>query len=75
MYVVLVRLQTQNIEAPRKIKSTISVIKVFKKTQKRTIVSKTEIKLQFPNVVQAQYEHHTAADTHLHKYIRTKRVM
>jgi len=27
-------------------------------------VSKIEIKLQFPYVVQAQYKHRTAADTH-----------
>jgi len=32
------------------------------------IVSKIEIKLQFPYVVQAQYEHHTAADAHLQYY-------
>ena len=29
------------------------------------IVSKKEIKLQFPYVVPAEYEHCTAADTHL----------
>ena len=29
------------------------------------IVSKIEIKLQFPYVFQAQYEHRTAADTYL----------
>ena len=29
------------------------------------IVSNLEIKLQFPYVVQAQYEHRTAADIHL----------
>ena len=29
------------------------------------IVCKIEVKLQIPYVVQAQYEHHTAADTHL----------
>ena len=28
-------------------------------------MSKIEIKLQFPYVVQGQYEHRTAADTHL----------
>ena len=39
----------------------------------RTIVSKTELKLQFPYVVQAQYDHHTAADAHLQYHcIRTK---
>ena len=31
-----------------------------------TSESKIEIKLQFPYVVQAQYEHRTAADTQLH---------
>ena len=28
-------------------------------------MSKIEIKMQFPYVVQAQYEHRTAADAHL----------
>ena len=32
-------------------------------------VSKIEIKLQFPYVVQAQYEHRTAADTHLQQWV------
>ena len=35
------------------------------KAEKEKIVSKIEIKLQFPYVVPAKYEHHTAADTHL----------
>ena len=29
------------------------------------LVSKIEIKLQFPYVVQAQYDHRAAADAHL----------
>ena len=36
-----------------------------KKEWKRAIVSKKEIKLHFPYEIQAQYEHRTAADTHL----------
>ena len=36
-----------------------------KKKQKRTKVRKIEIKLQFPYVVPAQYEHRTAADRYL----------
>ena len=36
-----------------------------KEKAERTIVSKIEIKLQFPYVVQAEYEHRTAADTYL----------
>ena len=36
-----------------------------KEKAEKTIVSKLEIKLQFPYSVPAQYEHPTAADTHL----------
>ena len=35
-----------------------------KKQWKREIVSKIEIKLQFPYVVPAPYDHRTAADIH-----------
>ena len=38
------------------------------KKKERTIVSKIEIKLQFPYVVPTQYEHHTAAETHLYNH-------
>ena len=39
-----------------------------KKKWERAIVSKKEKKMQFPYVVEAQYEHPTAADTHLYLY-------
>ena len=37
----------------------------IEKRKKGTIVSKIEIKLQFPYVVPTQYEHRRAADTHI----------
>ena len=59
------RLLTLTIEAPKKRNRTVIVTNIKRKSGKKMIVSKIEIKLQFPYVVQAQYEHHTAADTHL----------
>ena len=63
---VLFRLLTQTIETPKKRNRDCQSDKHIKKKKwKRTIVSKIEINLQFPNVVPAHYEHSTAADTHL----------
>ena len=63
---VLFRLLTQNKDAPKKRNNDCQSDRhVKKKKWKRMIVSKIEIKLQFSYMVQAQFEHHTAADTHL----------
>jgi len=61
---VLIIKQTK--EAPKKRNRGLSESQTHKKKKwKRMIVSKNRKKLQFPYVVQAQYEHRTAADTHL----------
>ena len=61
----LFRLLAQTVEALKK-RNRLSEWQTHKKKQwKRKTIRKIEIKLQFPYVVQAQYEHGTAADTHL----------
>jgi len=60
----LFRLLTQTLEAPKKRNRTVKNDKHIKrKSGKGGQLVKQ--KLQFPYVVQSQYEHHTAADTHL----------
>ena len=49
-------LLTQTIQAPKKRIRHVRVTNTQKKRRKRSIVSKIEIKVQFPYVVQAQNE-------------------
>ena len=60
----LVCFLSQTIEAPKIRNGTVGFTNTQKEKQKRMIVSKIEIKLQFPYLLPAQYEHHTTADTH-----------
>jgi len=62
---VLYRLFIQTIEAPKKRNRIVRETNTSKEKVEKDdmIVSKIEIKLQFPYLVQAQYEHCTAADT------------
>jgi len=57
----LLRLLTQTIEAPKK-RNRLSERQTHKKKkQKRMLVSKIEIKLEFPYVVPTQHKHRTEA--------------
>ena len=61
----LLRLLTQTIEAPKK-RNRLSERQTHKKKkQKRMLVSKIEIKLEFPYVVPTQHKDRTAAYAHL----------
>ena len=57
---VFSRLLTQTKEAHKKINRAVRVT-----NSQKDILEKDDSELQFPYVVQAQYKHRTAADTHL----------
>ena len=58
-------LLAQTIETAKKRNRTDKSDKHIKETVEKDDSKRNRKKLQFPYVVQAQYEHRTAADTHL----------